>query len=41
VPINEQNSFMTDKVMPLSQAVEGYDIFNKMKVQKVIFEPDH
>jgi hypothetical protein len=35
------NSFMTDKVMPLSQAVEGYDIFNKMQVQKVIFEPEH
>jgi hypothetical protein len=32
---------MTDKIMPMSQAVEGYDIFNKMLVQKVIFEPDH
>jgi hypothetical protein len=32
---------MTDKIMPLSQAIEGYDIFNNMKVQKVIFEPDH
>jgi hypothetical protein len=32
---------MTDKIMPLSQAIEGYDIFNSMKVQKVIFEPDH
>ena len=30
---------MTDKIMPMSQAVEGYDIFNKMQVQKVIFEP--
>lgn len=32
---------MADKIMPLSQALEGYDIFNNMKVQKVIFEPDH
>ncbi len=31
---------MTDKFMPLSQAVEGYDIFNKMLVQKVVFEPE-
>ncbi|KAL2052592.1 hypothetical protein ABVK25_007152 [Lepraria finkii] len=31
-------SFMSDKVMPLSQAVEGYELFDKMKVQKVIFE---
>jgi len=33
--------FMTDKIMPMSQALEGYDIFNNMKVQKVIFEPHH
>ncbi|CZT52137.1 related to formaldehyde dehydrogenase [Rhynchosporium secalis] len=33
--------FMTDKFMPLSQAVEGYDIFNKMQVQKVVFVPEH
>jgi hypothetical protein len=32
------NRFMADKVMPLSEAVEGYDIFDKMKVQKVVFE---
>ena len=25
---------MSDKVMPMSQAVEGYDLFDKMKVQK-------
>ena len=25
---------MSDKIMPLSEAVEGYDLFNKMKVQK-------
>ncbi|KAF2125698.1 GroES-like protein [Dothidotthia symphoricarpi CBS 119687] len=30
--------FMADKIMPLSEAVEGYDVFDKMKVQKVIFE---
>jgi len=28
---------MFDKVMPLSDAVEGYDLFDKMKVQKVVF----
>lgn len=31
-------SFMYDKIMPLSDAVEGYDMFDKMKAQKVIFE---
>ena len=31
-------SFMADQVMPLTQAVEAYDLFDKMKVQKVIFE---
>ncbi|KAF2234397.1 putative alcohol dehydrogenase [Viridothelium virens] len=30
--------FMSDKIMPLSEAVEGYDIFDKMKAQKVVFE---
>jgi len=30
--------FMADKIMPLSEAVEGYDLFDKMKVQKVVFE---
>ena len=25
---------MSDNIMPLSQAVEGYDLFDKMKVQK-------
>lgn len=29
---------MSDKIMPMSQAVEGYDLFDKMKVQKVVFE---
>ncbi|KAJ9668188.1 hypothetical protein H2201_001617 [Coniosporium apollinis] len=32
--------FMSDKVMPLSEAVEGYDLFDKMKVQKVVFEAE-
>lgn len=31
--------FMADKVMPLTEAVEGYDLFDKMKVQKVVFDP--
>jgi hypothetical protein len=30
---------MFEKIMPLSEAVEAYDIFNKMQVQKVVFEP--
>jgi len=25
---------MSDKTMPMSEAVEGYDLFDKMKVQK-------
>ena len=29
-----KTSFMADKIMPLSEAVEGYDLFDKMKVQK-------
>ncbi|KAJ5808130.1 hypothetical protein N7474_009399 [Penicillium riverlandense] len=32
--------FMAEKIMPLSQAVEGYELFNAMKVQKVVFEAD-
>lgn len=32
--------FMSDKVMPLSEAVEGYDLFDKMKAQKVVFEAE-
>ncbi|KAK3322272.1 chaperonin 10-like protein [Apodospora peruviana] len=32
-------SFMFDKIMPLEDAVEGYDLFDNMKVQKVIFKP--
>ena len=25
---------MSDNIMPLTKAVEGYDLFDKMKVQK-------
>ncbi|CAZ83555.1 unnamed protein product [Tuber melanosporum] len=32
--------FMADKIMPMTQAEEGYDLFDKMKVQKVIFRAD-
>ncbi|KAI5863193.1 putative alcohol dehydrogenase [Durotheca rogersii] len=32
-------SFMFEKIMPLSMAVSGYDLFDKMQVQKVIFTP--
>ena len=31
---------MADKIMPLSQAEEGYELFDSMKVQKVVFEAD-
>jgi len=30
---------MFEHIMPLSEALEGYDIFDKMKVQKVVFKP--
>ena len=32
------HSFMADKVMPLSEAVKGYEIFDAMKAHKVIFD---
>ncbi|KAI0433164.1 GroES-like protein [Xylaria sp. FL1042] len=32
--------FMTENIMPLSQAVEGYELFDSMKVQKVIFDAE-
>ncbi|KAJ5684313.1 uncharacterized protein N7477_000658 [Penicillium maclennaniae] len=32
--------FMTENIMPLSQAVEAYELFNAMKVQKVVFVAD-
>ncbi|RWA11112.1 hypothetical protein EKO27_g4005 [Xylaria grammica] len=31
--------FMFEHIMPLSKAVSGYEMFDKMQVQKVIFEP--
>ncbi|KAI1755356.1 GroES-like protein [Xylaria castorea] len=31
--------FMFEHIMPLSEAVLGYDMFDKMQVQKVIFKP--
>lgn len=34
-----RQSFMFEHIMPLSEAVAGYDMFDKMQVQKVIFEP--
>ena len=30
--------FMAYAIMPLSSAVEGYEVFDKMKAQKVVFE---
>lgn len=30
--------FMADKIMPLTSADEGYELFDTMKVQKVIFD---
>lgn len=32
--------FMADKIMPLSEAVESYEIFDGMKVQKVVLETE-
>lgn len=34
------SSFMTETIMPLSEAVEGYRMFDAMEVTKVIFEAD-
>lgn len=31
---------MAEKIMPLSQAVDAYELFNGMKVQKIIFVAD-
>ena len=36
--ITNDRRFMTDKVMPLTEALDGYEIFNNMKAQKVVFE---
>lgn len=32
---------MMQKIVPLSSAVTGYDEFNRMLHQKVVFEPEH
>lgn len=29
---------MFDKILPLSDGLEGYDIFDKMQAQKVVFK---
>ena len=31
------NRFMFDKILPLTEALEGYEIFDKMQAQKVVF----
>ena len=31
---------MADRVTPMSYALEGYNLFNSMKAQKVIFEAE-
>lgn len=33
-------SFMTDTIMPLSDAVAGYELFDSMKALKVIFDAE-
>ncbi len=33
------NSFMFEKIMPLSEAVEGYQLFDQMKAPKIVFTP--
>ena len=35
-----ESRFMADKIMPLSEALEGYEIFDNMKAQKVVFKVD-
>jgi len=34
----DQLGFMFEKIMPLTDAVEGYDLFDKMKAHKVVFD---
>ncbi|KAJ0136518.1 Uncharacterized protein HZ326_20462 [Fusarium oxysporum f. sp. albedinis] len=31
-------SFLFDNILPLSEAVRGYDLFNESKVQKIVFQ---
>lgn len=33
------DSFMFENIMPLNEAVQGYSLFDEMKVQKVVFKP--
>ncbi|KAG6040145.1 hypothetical protein E4U19_000059 [Claviceps sp. Clav32 group G5] len=37
--MQDKLSFMFDHMMPLTEAVRGYELFDSMKVQKVIFRP--
>lgn len=39
--VSDQNPsrFMFDQTMPLSEVLSGYGMFEKMKVQKVVFLP--
>jgi hypothetical protein len=30
---------MFENIMPLQEAVQGYTLFDEMKVQKVVFKP--
>lgn len=32
-------SFMFENIMPLQEAVQGYTLFDEMKVQKIVFKP--
>ena len=35
---HKELDFMAHNIMPLTQAREGYDLFDKKEVQKVIFD---
>ncbi|GKU14489.1 unnamed protein product, partial [Fusarium langsethiae] len=35
---NDAYNFLFDNIIPLSDAVRGYDLFNQSKVQKVVFK---
>jgi hypothetical protein len=30
--------FLFDNILPLSEAVRGYELFNESKVQKIVFQ---
>ncbi|OJD40645.1 alcohol dehydrogenase [Diplodia corticola] len=38
--VQDKLGFLTETVVPLSQAVEYYEVFNRMEVQKVIFDAE-